>query len=121
VTELGEALRAHDSALDELVLAGLSREHMHAMLEGVGVRSPVGRGLDQLGQATETRFPLSRSTGRRRGWIGRPPRRGADEALVRSKSTRWARPRPAAIRWLGPSRRPPSDRDRVGGDLRIRA
>ncbi len=33
VTDLGRALQAHDSALDELVLAGLSREQMHAMLE----------------------------------------------------------------------------------------
>ena len=33
VTELGDVLRAHDSALDELVLAGLSREQMHGMLE----------------------------------------------------------------------------------------
>jgi CRP-like cAMP-binding protein len=106
VLELGEALRAHDSALDELVLAGLSREQMHTMLE---VRQrldhSVGRSLDQL-EASDREDALSARLSAHgvedAAWTAAvlvPA--GADEALVEELVNQVGEATlPAAIRWL---------------------
>ena len=106
VTELGEALRAHDSALDELVLAGLSREQMHAMLE---VRQRLdhasARELDLLEASDRDEALAARLTAHGvedASWVAAmlvPA--GVDEALIEELVGQVGEATlPAAVRWL---------------------
>ena len=106
VTELGLALQAHDAALDELVLAGLSREQMHAMLE---VRQRLdhaaARDLDPL-EASDREDALAARLSKHgiadAAWMAAvlvPA--GVDEALIDALVEQVGEGTlPAAVRWL---------------------
>ncbi|MFN8188086.1 MAG: ATP-binding protein [Gaiellales bacterium] len=107
VTELGRALQAHDSALDEMVLAGLSREQMHAMLD---VRQRLdheaGRDLDPL-EASDREDAIAARLASHgvedAAWTAAmlvPA--GVDDALVEDLVAQVGEAAlPAAVRWLG--------------------